>query len=281
MSLHNRYIEQYNQLNEPDLGELDSRLLEYYLEGRLNTAERTWFTQIILDKLFSSEWNAEQTAKLEKLLATDPVFRIDFHNYREATHFIKDREANEFRQKVRKELGRRNSNKRWIYYSAAALIILLLSIAYLLFQGDRSDANQKLYAAYYEPYDIKLRNVRTGQNSENLNDMYSIPDTKIDSVITVFQEFIRDDPDNYLARMNLAGLLMEKQEFSGAATLYERIITNNKTKYFEEALWYLALCYLHDNDSQQSIALLKRIADLNGKLSEQANSFIKEIETAN
>jgi cytochrome c-type biogenesis protein CcmH/NrfG len=95
--------------------------------------------------------------------------------------------------------------------------------------------------------------------------------------ITQFRDIIKTDTSNTIAYFLLGISLMETQNYQEAIKNLICAIDKNDG-IMEQAQWYLALCYLHTNQTKEAIKMLNNIANINNYHQRNAIDLLKIIQ---
>jgi len=147
----------------------------------------------------------------------------------------------------------------------AASFTLIIIIGLLLYKsGGKVYSDNELYSMYYKPYepDIIIRSdSEKFRDLENAILLYDKADYN-----TAFNKFINiiiQDSNNYLAQFYLGLTCMELNKFDAAIEQFTSISENWESPFRYHLEWYLALCYLKNNNKEEAKALLLQIKSEN------------------
>jgi len=185
--------------------------------------------------------------------------------------------------------GQQGNQRRTMYSIAAALALLLtLGVATQLFL--QSNTPDNLYAQYYQSYEIPddlVRSIRaSSEDRVNNNPSVSEP---LAQAIAAYKNIpyeaksipssFNQDPHEAALTQLLKGLtLLEKGNTTAAIPLLEKV-QKSKTKYAEDATWYLVLSHLKAADNTSAISLLDQLIALNnGFYYKKAQDLKKQLQ---
>ena len=153
-------------------------------------------------------------------------------------------------------------------WAIAASITLTLVVSISLINIKQTPSHQKLYAEYYQPFE----NFGKKRAPENLTKDYwkealhHYDEGKYQQALDCFDQIIVtdyknlvNDPRYSLYKLYKGNTLMKLDRHQEAATLFEGIIQDDAGMTMQ-AKWYLAMCYLHENESEKLISTLEEIA---------------------
>jgi hypothetical protein len=167
-------------------------------------------------------------------------------------------------------------------YAAAILIFLALgSIAGLMLWRTSPDT-ASLYAVNFSPYPdiVSVRGVMNNEDTANiiLNEAFRLYDhNEFDSAVPVFRYLTEKFPASDTLRFYLAvTLLATGREFSEAITIL-RDPGMSGSIFREQALWYLSLAYLAENQVDSAIGHLNLLQRDSSDYKLKASTILDEI----
>jgi hypothetical protein len=85
--------------------------------------------------------------------------------------------------------------------------------------------------------------------------------------------------DEKLPDMKYCGALsyMKDENFDRAKELLIQLSEMNDKFWQERSKWYLALCYIYEDDQEQAAKYLKEVAEIGGKYQEKAEKLLKKV----
>lgn len=239
--------------------EKDIELIEAYHQGRLSE---------------------EETAEFDKRRDEDKDFNRKVEDYMHIMNEIRSFGEQDFMKKLNsweKDIAGEKEAKviplKRILSIAAAIIIILIPIGYLLMSDEVQRAPQELYTAYFEPYEdvISERSEGSGLLEQGLN-AYNQENYR--QAITYLEGFVKENPEDNSAKAYLGIAYLAVNESDKAeATLKD--VSQDATGLFKEVSeWYLALAYLNLNRP----ALTKdQLIDITSKPDHMYHSKAKEL----
>lgn len=229
--------------------------------------------------------NDEELAAFERRRASDKDFDQKAEDYIHIMTEINTFGQQDFMKKVKgweKDIAAKEKTKiiplKRFLSMAAAIIIILIPIGYLLLSDFFKQDQQELFTAYFEPYDdvITERSEQAGLLEQALS---AYNQENFRQAITYFEGYLKENPEetgikSYLGISYLAVGETDKAERS----LKEA--TQSGTGLFKEVSeWYLALTYLKAEQINPLKQQLKVITSQSGHMYRaQAEKLLKEIE---
>ncbi len=243
--------------------EENEKLMQRYLEGKLNLAEEKGFENKLID-----DFNIED----EELL------------YLKYQKFMSDTELEKFKEKLsqihNKHYGSPSNilkDRRTIYGVAAAILILFSLSIYVLLPKKNNSFNA--FDEFYQPLKDPgvLRNINTdcvllGKGIHFYNkDAYQEAEES-------FKRFLEDkNKDCFIANLYLALCKIELNQLKSAKSILNKILEDESIFFKEKARWYLALIYLKDREIEKAKRILKTIRSNKGEYARKANLILSKI----
>ena len=149
----------------------------------------------------------------------------------------------------------------------AASLTLLAVLAIMLLRIDNSLTNQELYASYYVPFEnySQHRNGVQNQDSSWKNALQAYDAGEYRQALDFFEamELNAEQQQNIairpaMFRMYKGNLLMQLNDHQKAIAEFKGILEADAGMIIQ-AKWFLSLCYLHEGNLDESIALLEEI----------------------
>lgn len=242
----NEYDEVIIRYLEGDLSKSDENAFE--AELRTNEELRTAFNfHLRLDKVISSR---ESDRKYEEYLES---FRKKYRPAKKIT----------FR-------------KRYLI-AAAALIIIMLTLAFLLFSMNADHlSGEELYASHYSAY--------------NLEDNYrSAVDLPIEKGLALYNKGNYSEALSYFESKLAAQQATAKAGFiAGISALelnmpekaidhFKQVLQTENLEFYQHAQWYLSLAYLKSNKIAEAEVLLQALSNIPGFYQDKAKNLLEEL----
>lgn len=162
------------------------------------------------------------------------------------------------------EYQRKKRRQKLLKIAAALLFLMTIGFA-VQFSTKSKISSSDLYTEYYQPYDVPDSLVRSAASpnipvsaplAEAIATYKNLPYEKsTDNIPTAFDY----NPEEAALTQLLKGLiLLEKGQTEEAITSLKKA-QSSKTKFSEDATWYLALAHLKEKNSTNSIQYLDQI----------------------
>lgn len=248
-----------------------------------------------IEKYIHGELYGDELISFEKELETNKSFADDVKLHREIDKFLKNKDVFDLREmlddiheKVTSEEKNISKQKKkgivrilfshWQY--AAASVLFLLAVSVVLFFTLRPSANERLYAQYFKPFDdtpivrsddqpaaSKMELALIEYNGENFEKAWTM--------LRGISDGNKTDAKAYFYRGISA---IEINNLNDAIASFKNVINNDSSLYIGEATWYLALCYLKENDEIAALAQFSKVAESNSNHKKEAEEIIEKLK---
>ncbi len=236
-----------------------------------------------IDRYLANTLTSKEQSDFEKELVKNQHLRLEVEKHKalknaliddEILNFKKD--LKEIHQEVELEEKREFRSTLFRYTGIAAVFVILIGIAAVLYLENRiypSDTLEGLYAAYYTPFP-SVSNVRIGiaDSQKNIEEKY-VTDA-YDEVIRIY-ESLEDKGMTDEILLYIGNSYLAKNDVPNAVSIFKKV--KRSDGYYEDALWYLALAYLKTEDISNALAILNKVIDYNGKYLEKAKMLKENI----
>lgn len=230
-------------------------LINHYFEGNLTAKERVIF---------------------DKLMDTDPEF-VDAIAYEKK---VKVAITLENRKNLKAKLvgfennkSEKNFNKQWVYIAASVVVLFGIS----LFFFNQTPTNDKLFATYFEPYPNTIAPiVRSNVQKTTKHDAFSAYESgDYQKSSQLFGALIESSGEEYALFYQSMSYLM-LNDVPQASNILSK--SNWTDAYKEKANWYLALCYIKQNNSKEAKTLLHSLVSENSFNHEKARELLRQLK---
>jgi TolA-binding protein len=257
------------------------KLIDAYLDGELTGSELSAFTREL-------EHNPELASEVElhkdvnKFLykkADELKKREDLNRMHE--EFMKSRSEKENNQKVSSLKHAKKQKKIFYYIAAAASVVIFVGLFFILKQS--SYTNQKLFTAYYKPYEVSTTTRGGRIDTVDSHTLYNKAITEYEALqfskaAKYFEQFVQTDSTNYEAYFLLGISYIETDNIKGAIQSFLRIINSEESLYEDNARWYLGLCYLKNDEVQKASEQFCFLVNTKAFCSIQASEILEKLK---
>ena len=238
-----------------------------------------------IEQYLQGNLKGEALTAFENRLKTEPEFAKEVKIFEQLFEGIEQKGALDFEDKLlewdKREAGQkapktlietkgRVVSMRRYAAIAAALLLLLLPLGWILLKGSVKASNQELYANNYERYSDQHR----GINVADENDPKAVLKEGIDlyfqkdyaASTEALNTFLRDASDDLSyeqteAQFYLAMSAQETENSSKALLLLNEVLNSRHDYYKADALWYLSLINLQADNASLAKKYLERLID--------------------
>jgi len=168
---------------------------------------------------------------------------------------------------------------------AASSIVMIFLAATIIYTQFSSLSLSELYVASYQKPELEVINVRSSESNEKGNFIpieiqnqanIEFNNSNYGTAIEITEKI--PDSEKIPAIKYCAALsYMETNEFNKAIVLWQQLEKVDDIVWQERSKWFLALCYLHDEDKNQAIKYLEEVSLIGGEFSENAKKLIKKV----
>jgi len=160
--------------------------------------------------------------------------------------------------------------------SAAAVIAGIIFVVSVLV---KSDDPARMYDKFYEPLAAISPVTRAGSmiGSNRLSEAITLYNKgEYDAAAAGFSEIISSDPSLVPPRFYLGMSHLALGSYSQAAALLEEVAAG-KGEYTKEAMWYLGLIYLKNDDKMKAREIFQFLAQTPGYYSERSERILRRL----
>jgi tetratricopeptide (TPR) repeat protein len=258
----------------------DIEMIEKYLAGKMTDDEKKMFAEVRIkdhelnamlddmDHLIKGiKHSAAQSSKKEK------EDRLKFFNE------IMDMEEDASRD----ENASVSTGKVVPFYrkpsvmAIAASIVLMISVS-IIFIQNRAPLNERLYTAYYEPFDSPGSGLTRGSSEVTLKaQAYGAYDNgHFAEAAVLFEKLIAENKGTTATYLCLGNAYLAQGQLDKAEASFNHVATSD-SDLVTQAHWYLALTYLKQNKLEKAKAALWIISD-SSTYGEKAKKLLKDLD---
>lgn len=238
-----------------------------------------------IQKYLANELSSSEMVEFELLVKSHPELQEEIQLYRKVSKAIADPTIENFKKELEtihnQNFGAKIKktfifSQQW-YLGAAIILILITLTSIFLFQKNEVNT-QDVFEKYFHTL--------VCDNSRNINDVidafkiaienYNSEDYKL--ALIQFNDVVKADHDNYLARFYLGVCGLELGEYKIAEIQFKAIIESRDPFYMRNAEWYLALLYLKIDQIEKAKSHLKSIHEKGGMFAIMASLVLDELE---
>jgi len=144
----------------------------------------------------------------------------------------------------------------------------------------RNMTTEEVFDRYYKTYDVTtpLRSVNDAGNTDYSTalEYFNIRDYR--NAAYYFSKVISNDP-RYMESVMMTGISkFEEEDYPEAKVSFTRVIDNKDNLFFEDAQWYLALCYIKTGERDKAVNSLTFIKQSESIYSTNARKILRKIK---
>ncbi len=253
-------------------------LIEKYLDGTLKG-----------EKLKDFIHQLQRDRELQELVAlhrevNDSISEEDISRFKNKLNnaYLMFRRSEGSREKVTmhdiRSPGKKHTVPKRMVLVAAGITIIVITGVLFYKLGDREYSGEKLYSMYYEPYksDIIIRS--EADKVDDLGEAILLYDRgSYNAAYDNLLNMVGVNSENYMARFYLGLTCMEQNKFDEAIIQFESILKNCRSPLIYHSQWYLALCYLKNNNTREAKDLLETIISGDTYYRKKAENLLKKL----
>ena len=243
--------------------------IDDFLFGKLAPEEEEKFRQ---QRLIDSD--LAQEVKKRKLMLGG-LEMLGNQQTKERLKEVSKRVFKEKQENLPKELKR--SRTLFLWTAAAAAIVILCIIGWQIFYPSNINP-EKLFAESYQPYieDFGSRGANTTNEYLQAGEYYQ--QKNYAAAIPLLQNILKDDPQNNEVELVLGDCLLSSNRVEEAISHFNTVLDRKTNLYSDPAQWFLALCYLKQNNIEECKRILKsQTEDSSADFYEEAKELLSKL----
>lgn len=215
---------------------------------------------ILLNNYFEGNLSEEEKQQFDELLSNDSEFKTEFEFQKKAKVAVVLSERQKLKNQLKEiENSRKLKNKNKTWLSIAASIVVVLSLGFIFFWNS-STTNDDLYADFYETFPNIEAPTTRGENNLNIKSeaFYAYDSKDYKKATELFSEIYKVEKTDY-AIFYIGLSEMELNEHKKAINTFSLFEGDSNNNFYYYVKWYKALCYLKENDIENSKKLLNEV----------------------
>ncbi len=241
-----------------ELNEKDIALIDEYILGNLEENDKESFEKrLSQDKEFYNLYLA-QCAVIES------INRSSISDLRS--------KMNSWHDEIEKKPKNKTLHFKWIYYSAAASVLIAL---FFMSQYFFFNSSTKIFEENFSPYQ-DIITVRGSDPNSLQEAMEAYNHENYTLAVQKFESIIQEDEENTIALFYNAVSYLAVKNTQNAIPLFEKII-NKENRFNIISKWYLGLCYVLNNDVAKAKKVFEDLASRNSSYSQKAQVILNDL----
>ncbi|WP_033957423.1 tetratricopeptide repeat protein [Psychroserpens jangbogonensis] len=228
-------------------------------------------------KYFEDTLSEVELKEFNTLLLSDNDFKEEFEFQKELQETLVLNDREQLKEEIQNwdTTIKKSRFKAWFI---AASLLILLGTSWQLFFNSPSDSPEELYASYFEPYRNIVQPIVRGEHKEDLQSKaFEAYEAKnYETAILYFNDILKEEP-NAAISFYKANTLLQLNKTNEAIKLLEANVKNPDTLQ-DRNLWYLALAYLKNNNTDATKKTLKQLLSKSKFKTKEATTLIKDLD---
>ncbi|MEM9920503.1 MAG: tetratricopeptide repeat protein [Bacteroidota bacterium] len=219
----------------------------------------------IIDQYLMHQLDDESRHKFEQQLAADSDLAEAVELRRILVRGIRTQSRDQLKQRLQRihqthQSSSKPKSRGFLYILiAVGLIAAILLALFLLRPAPPEPA--KLYATYYQPYQVTLGSRDLNSDSPQIAQVESLYQSgQYQAAKSLFESLLAADPSNGMLQLGLGICQLEEGQLEPATTTFQAIIDQNNPQFKDQGRWYLALTLIRSNQAEQAKSLLEQLA---------------------
>ena len=244
-----------------------------------------------LDRYLRDEMDAPEKQAFEQQLANDTTLADDLALQQDTIKGIRLDGSHNLKQQLQaveaglagKEIAA-NTDKSgihrrlmaWVAIAASLLTVVLLGYLFLT----NASSPEEMYVAYYQPYPNLINPAQRSTEVEE--------ETVLEQAVRAYDGQDYEQALRLFAQGNArsnpgytfyyAASYLGLDQPNEAIPLFEQVVQDKESLFYEPALWYLALAHLKTGDTTAAVPYLETLSSQGGDYVREARELREEIE---
>lgn len=242
----------------------------------------------LVDAYLKGRLGEEESRKVERLVAEDPLFREEIQFRLQTTKAFARVEYERLKSRLQQlameaepatvVIATRDRRRRWWYAAASVVVIGIASLVFWIQQPSRTPT--ELYVAYFDPYpNIVVPIVREANESNPQVAAYAYYEQRdYGRAYELFGQLIKDGEADAEASFYQALSAMALNRDREALSLLSTYMDSTNPKLMRQAQWYSAMAHLKIGETQEATGLLEQLAESRGYKQNEADKLKGELK---
>ncbi|AXT62114.1 hypothetical protein D1816_17695 [Aquimarina sp. AD10] len=264
-------------------------LNKYFLEG-LNKEEMEIFNHLLENDLkFKKQFELEKSLQLIVKGKRRKVLKNEVLKLR-----LSNKQKNDYINEIDKErwidsllFQEEKSNKKtifkirkgmyWVKWAVAASILFFISFYFYNYRFN--NVSEKLYALHFEKYPNTIYPIEKSGSQENSIELKAFIAYELDNFeksIELFKQ-LKSEQDLDYVDFYMGLSYLQNDQIEESKNRFKMVIKRDE-KFSDEALWYLSLVHLKNNENKKALVSLTRIVNNKSYKHKEAQSIKNALE---
>ena len=236
-----------------------------------------------IEKYLANRLSDKDRIAFKKAMDNDPDLYLEVERHRELHEVLRDKKTLKFKKELQsiqqefyeEEQKEASSKKFNSYLKWAAVLVVLFGLGLLLWTYLNSQkVAEDLFTEYYEPYPV-FDGVRTEETNDFSVIIKHYAKSNYIDVISAFETSNKELSLSDELKLYVGTSYLHASQTEKAVTIFKSI--SKDSGFYEDALWYLALTHLKNNENEASILVLENVIAYNGRYNKKAIELMKKI----
>lgn len=168
--------------------------------------------------------------------------------------------------------------RKFLYWSAAASVIVLVAFSALFQQKSYSD--QELYSSYFQPYKNGASVSRSSSASASVlsEAIREINQGDYATALNMLKIVSTDKQEGIAASFFAGQAYQALGDYKNAINSFTEVVRHGDNLLVEQSAWFIGLCYLRMNEKAKAVNQFSTIVASNGYYSQKSNDLLKQIK---
>ena len=213
-----------------------------------------------IERFLGNEMDAAEAAAFTAALESDATLRDKTEEVKLLLLAVKEAAVKEKLKEYHTEIKPAAktpvfSMKRWL---VAASVAIVAAVAAWFFLINKTGADKKLYSKYYTPDPGLATVMSSAGNYEFEKAMVEYKNGNYNKALTTWKQLLtqKEDNDTLIYFVGAASQAAGRED--EAISQLQKIAANSNSAFYNDACWYLGLCYIKKGDKAQAVSYLEK-----------------------
>jgi len=168
---------------------------------------------------------------------------------------------------------------RAIWYAAAAVLLLAITIPVVLNMLKEKMSLDTIYLSYYMAFEDSENLVELTRTENRLSHAIDIYESgQYSEAAKLFEPFLESGPHRLVAHFYMGLCNMGTSQFHIAIDNFLEVLDTDNSQLMQSARWYLGLSYLKTNDTESALVEFEILSESEAEISKKAIKVLKKIQ---
>jgi tetratricopeptide (TPR) repeat protein len=161
-------------------------------------------------------------------------------------------------------------------FAAAASIILVIGIAFMLSGRNSIDINSLQYSDNYGT-DMTFRSSDNSKLTKIQATSQLIRQNKDDDALVLLNEMLMENGSTAAVHFYKGEVFAKQHQYSKALKEYNNVVSQSGNEFIEQAQWHIGFCHLNNGDKEKAIKRFTSIANSGSFYGSKAEEVISQL----